>query len=265
MKVTVELVTPQRASQLLGGNVRNRKLRQSLVEHYAQEMRQGRWLQTHQGIAVNCDGTLLDGQHRLAAIVKCGIPQMMVVATGVNSESQIAMDDHAKRTAADAISLARGTEISKDIVAIGRTMARFSCGDNRSVSKQELTEILDTISPAIEFIKPFVASKERGVSAAPVWASVVLAWFYVNDLDRLFQFCSVLRSMQQPDYETDKAAIVLREWLLKSGSSTSGLQREAFKKTQRAIVAFMKRQAIGKLYGTDIFYPWPLNEPLRVK
>lgn len=48
----------------------NRPISQKRVNDYALEMLAGRWRLTHQGIAFNVKGNLVDGQHRLMALVQ---------------------------------------------------------------------------------------------------------------------------------------------------------------------------------------------------
>ena len=72
-------VTPDMAAEwLAAGNVDNRAIRQTVVRRYADMMRGGEWHATHQGVAFS-DRRLIDGQHRLTAIVQSGIPQWMVI------------------------------------------------------------------------------------------------------------------------------------------------------------------------------------------
>src|SRR5438046_2404287 len=56
------------AEQWLAANTANRPLSRSTVRGFADAMRSGEWLVTHQGVAFDTDGVLVDGQHRLAAI-----------------------------------------------------------------------------------------------------------------------------------------------------------------------------------------------------
>lgn len=74
MRTTIETVTPQQAAKWLEPktNHDNRQIRQGHVEYLAQEIIAGRWQVTHQGIAFAKGGRLLDGQHRLSAIVRSG-------------------------------------------------------------------------------------------------------------------------------------------------------------------------------------------------
>ena len=46
------------------------------------DMKAGKFILMPHGIVFLEDGTLADGQHRLLAIVECGIPQEMMVTFG---------------------------------------------------------------------------------------------------------------------------------------------------------------------------------------
>jgi hypothetical protein len=265
MLVAVEWITPMQAKQYLETNHNNRTLRKSVVAEYACEMVEGNWKLTHQGIAFDLRGNLLDGQHRLAAIVEAGIAVQMLVVRGLATQDQLVMDDHAKRSASDALSFVRGEPVNKARVSIIR--AAIECSDavgvKRKVTKQELHAVLDEFRPAVDFVLDAMPNLERGVTAAPVRAAIALAWFYVDNVKRLAWFCDVLTGRELPDGGMDRAAIVLREWLLRNGVVGEAARNDAFKKTQRAIVAFQKHQDIGKLYGTVNYFAWPLNDPAR--
>jgi hypothetical protein len=264
MKVAFETISPALAMGMLKSNTRNRRMRRSLVLQYAKDMQAGRWLQTHQGIAVNCDGTILDGQHRLAAIVESGVTVTMLVARNVPAASQVAMDDHARRNCADALTLDRGVQISAAVVAIAKGACELSSGMATCLTRHETAQVIDDLKPALGFIAEFLEPRQRGVTSSAVWSAIAVAWFYVDDLDRLREFCMVLSGREMPASDSDRAAVVLREWLLRIGAKGGGGWRmEAFKKTQRAVVAFCDRQDIGKLYGTAVHYPWPLVDPAR--
>lgn len=101
MNITVETITPARAEELLKLNSRNRVMRNQQVEFHASNLRNKRWKLLHQGIAISSDNVLLDGQHRLQAIVVTGIAAEMVVATGVDPQSLNAIDTGARRNPGD--------------------------------------------------------------------------------------------------------------------------------------------------------------------
>lgn len=102
---SIEDVTPELAASLLAANKKNRSLRRRLVETYAADMSKGAWQFTGEALKVALDGALLDGQHRLAAIVKSGVTVPMLIVRDLPTSSQEVMDSGAKRTSADALRL----------------------------------------------------------------------------------------------------------------------------------------------------------------
>jgi hypothetical protein len=89
-------ITPKMAITMLeeskksGG--RNRNLRDRAVTRYADDMIAGRWQDNGQPIVFNGSAMILDGQHRLHAIVKSGIPQRTLVVRGVEGDAMLTID-----------------------------------------------------------------------------------------------------------------------------------------------------------------------------
>jgi hypothetical protein len=79
----VEMITPERAEQLLSSNTINRGISGSVVEKYFRDMRDGRWLLNGQTIKLTASGQLIDGQHRLEAVKKARRPFPAIVVEGV--------------------------------------------------------------------------------------------------------------------------------------------------------------------------------------
>lgn len=72
-------ISPEQAAKWLERNDNNRNVNVAKVKKMAKDMREGHWDTTHQGIAIASDGTLVDGQHRLLAIVESGVTVRMNV------------------------------------------------------------------------------------------------------------------------------------------------------------------------------------------
>lgn len=100
-----ETITPGIAEELLKSNSHNRRLVARRVNLLAAEMTAGNWRPTHQGIAIGKDGVLLDGQHRLAAVVKSGIPVTMLVTWDADPEAFSVLDVGTPRSAADVLGI----------------------------------------------------------------------------------------------------------------------------------------------------------------
>jgi hypothetical protein len=75
-------VTPELAADWLKQNRRNRKLKERVLEKYIMDMTNGAWLTTHECVAFDNAGILIDGQHRLEGILRAKVPVLMVVSVG---------------------------------------------------------------------------------------------------------------------------------------------------------------------------------------
>lgn len=85
MKTRIEQLTPILAAKYLEKNANNRTISQALVDRYAADMAAGNWGVTHQGIAFDNEGNLLDGQHRCLAVIKSGATVQLMVTRDLPS------------------------------------------------------------------------------------------------------------------------------------------------------------------------------------
>lgn len=91
MKAELKTVTPEMAAEWLKKNNRNRKLSLALVDLLSNEIKNGNWQQNGDTIRFDDKG-LLDGQHRLHAIIKAGKPVDTFVVTGLETDSMRTID-----------------------------------------------------------------------------------------------------------------------------------------------------------------------------
>lgn len=105
----IETITPEKADYLIKVDearrdaigVRNRPLNFRRLSYYANIMKKGSWRLTHQGIALSKCGLCVDGQHRLHAIKRAGVPVVVSVTRGVDPEIFKFVDVGRARTTAD--------------------------------------------------------------------------------------------------------------------------------------------------------------------
>jgi len=96
-------VTPEVAESLLEKNEGNRALRYSKVKQYATDMRNGDFPYTGDPVRFDWNGRLIDGQHRLSAVVFSGQTIKFRILTGLDPAIQSVLDQGAKRTLGDAL------------------------------------------------------------------------------------------------------------------------------------------------------------------
>lgn len=170
IRMEIQFVTPERASALLERNTGNRKLRRSRVAMHKARISLGVWKLTHQGICVADSGRLLDGQHRLEAIVETGKGQWLLVATGFPEDVYDAIDGGAPRSLADRTQLdERKTQIA---TVICRVLYGFG---NRAIPEQIVEQVVEAFNPEMEVLSATCNTSARGRSIAPFRAAAVLS------------------------------------------------------------------------------------------
>ena len=106
MKIRTEIVNPERAKFYLEKNQKNRNLRPKIVNFYADQMTKGVWLEDNgDTIRISKAGYLLDGQHRLSAIVKAGVSLKLTIAYDIVDNAFEFIDIGTARHAGDILSI----------------------------------------------------------------------------------------------------------------------------------------------------------------
>jgi hypothetical protein len=99
--IRVEVITPKIASEMLLANRRNRNLLSSRVARLAEAMERAEWELNGQTIKFDIEGNLLDGQHRLQAVIDSGCAIESLVVRGLPIAAQDTVDTGRKRRLAD--------------------------------------------------------------------------------------------------------------------------------------------------------------------
>lgn len=98
VRVEIVDVTPERATEWLARNSNNRKLSPQVVSQYADAMTRGEWNIGNAAIAFDSGENLIDGQHRLQAVIRSGVTIKQMVIQGLAPETQDSMDSGRKRS-----------------------------------------------------------------------------------------------------------------------------------------------------------------------
>jgi hypothetical protein len=112
-------VTPEMAERWMALNKVNRNVRSVKVSQYAADMTEGNWLLTGEAIKFSESGRLLDGQHRLLAVIQANVTVQMFVTQGLPDNTQAVMDTGVKRLAADNLHIA-GESNAAVLAAVAR-------------------------------------------------------------------------------------------------------------------------------------------------
>jgi len=91
-------------------------------------MRSGNWRETGDPIRFLEDGTLADGQHRLAACVKANIPIRVTVVSGLSRDDMLAVDRGRVRSIGDGLTIAHGVPSGARTAAAIRSAFCYAYG-----------------------------------------------------------------------------------------------------------------------------------------
>ena len=105
-KFEVHDITPEMAKTILTyRNKNNRKYRYNQLAKLSDAIEKGEWKVTNQGLAFDKEGNLIDGQHRLAAVLQTRKTVPMMVATNMPADIFNVVDSGCKRTTGDALDI----------------------------------------------------------------------------------------------------------------------------------------------------------------
>lgn len=107
MRVELVKINKEVAEKMLSINLNNRKAKEKVIAKYASEMLKGNWKDdTGELIKISKTNKLLDGQHRLKAIVKADVELQMYVAYDLNDDVFSVLDSGVVRSSKDVFHIA---------------------------------------------------------------------------------------------------------------------------------------------------------------
>jgi hypothetical protein len=177
----VQTITPAKASEWLEANTTNRPVSRTVVRAFAEAMKRGEWIVTHQGIAFDVSGVLIDGQHRLAAVVDADVPVAMTVFTDVDDGTFDVLDTGKRRNAADVLAI-EGEKSATMLAAMVRTVWLFHnrpdlnwSGGAAAVTNHQIVQTLEDHPK----LRDFVAVGEQIAAATGMIKSAAGAASYL--------------------------------------------------------------------------------------
>lgn len=134
-------ITPSVASEWLTKNTANRRIIEHQVQSLINEIANG-WQLNGETIKFDKYGNLIDGQHRLTACVKSGIPFQSYVVFGLDNHVFDTIDVGSKRKGADCLSII-GAQNNRSLSAIVKAYCEYQktgtfSGSKISASSREI-------------------------------------------------------------------------------------------------------------------------------
>jgi len=258
MKTVTELITPDLAEKYLKkvNPKKQRKLVISRAEAYAREMQAGHWYPTHQGIAFDTQGNLIDGQTRLKAIELSGVSlQMRVtrevapkIVNGAVHHAIDYIDNGYNRTVGEQLSIRHNSASGRQSQGICRAILMW-CTGLKKITVPVALEII-SVYPAI---KNLSLKREKVLNCA---VSGALAVCLKSNPEIEDTFIKSLIS--GADLRQNSPILKLRELLIAAkGTGGSCYTVKAFGWTLNSVHSFLAGSSVSKIkngsLGVDYF------------
>lgn len=260
---TYEDVSPVQAAYWLEHNAAIRLLSELEIVKMARDMTNDRWRLTHQGLAFDPDGWLLDGQHRLNAIVRSGKTVRMAVTRNLTREAFDGMDIGRSRRTADLIKIRLSVHAAHELEVITRRALVWQAGTFMSRAlRPTQAEILAAVEGENADLTLLTAAEYAASwKSRPVLTNSIagFAWWLFNGCSP--DHCQEFMFQMETGVGLDKGdpAYTLRERLLRERQKLKGkahLKPEV--PTALAIMAWNHYRRGTKI--TKLQLPEPLND-----
>lgn len=182
--VIVELctITPESATNWLRANQHNRPVRRRHVSFLAKQILDGHWQVNGQTIIISEDEQVLDGQHRLLAVIEAGRQIQSLVVYGVDEEAFKTIDTGAVRTGADALCLEMPEVNSGTLKAASTAVGwckRLEDGRLNSTRRISNTEIIQYIQKYPSLLQCVERLQSYQHEARPISVGIGAALFEI--------------------------------------------------------------------------------------
>lgn len=214
MNSTVLIITPEMAKKYLQNMKTNRNISSARVNAYARDMERGAWQENGESIVFNKSGQLVNGQHRLAAIVKSGIPQEVACVFDVSDKVSL-FDRGRNRSTSDTLVVGG---IDRDLASntnVGIVKLHYLINGANKISDDEVGTFLLNHADSFYTIKPLwtIGGHKNPAYLSTKSSAFLLASLYATEngenINDLVRFAYVYRTGIS-DGKSESSAIVCR-------------------------------------------------------
>jgi hypothetical protein len=276
LRVSVELITPEMAREYLFSQGANRNINSTRISDYVLRMSRGEW-KIGQPIILDENDCLIDGQHRLKAVIKYGKPVEFAMLKGVPNDSKTVMDIGQRRTTSQIAQLSgidkpyylerqailSNAFLGSQFKAKSKTTKRNAAnlvGARRGLrSPNAMIALEEEYSDGLDFAMrtPGSVAQKKAVGKGSLVRAVVFRAYYTCSHDRLSDFLDVYYTGETYNPLEDSAALTLRNHVTavnlgaKKVSKVSDGKIELYKKAEQAIFSFLRKRKTERLIGSD--------------
>jgi len=153
IKVFLAEITPENAKFFLERKFKNRGIKLPSLRKLIRTITLDRWEINGETIIFDDEGHLLDGQHRLKAVIESWKPIWSLIVYGINQERFKTMGQNSKRSAGDILAIA-GERNGRNLAAALRWVWRYEhnlmLNEHPDVADDELADTIEQYPGLVE-------------------------------------------------------------------------------------------------------------------
>lgn len=235
-------ISPDGAKYALVFNIGNRRVRKALVDYLATCILSGEWQEDHpQPVVFSDAGRMIDGQHRMLAIIKANVEVIVNVVFGARDELREYVDTGISRTLEDRVDFDPDIRINQFIAAVINAYSWLCMSSSKigRLTPDLAKSIFNQHKESILFSAHFMKRNIRRVTRAPVACALVIMFERDEKKAKLFaeSLCVLDGEVQQ--------ARVLRDTLIQGpNGGGQAITVSAYGKSVSAMKAYLDDKPI---------------------
>lgn len=186
------LVTPDMAKQFLATQENNRHVSSKHVREIALDMMKGSWRRSPQPICFDVNGKLIDGQHRMLALIMANVTLPFFVVRNVPVESADHIDCGRPRNILDRLKIGHKELywISQSDTSIANILSY--CWRSMMPTQDEKAKWLRQHQESLMWIDATYTAREHGFRKAAIRAAIMEAYENKVDTQILVDLCEIM-------------------------------------------------------------------------
>lgn len=246
-RLSEQSIGPALAEEILSRNIdHNRKIVKSRVDSYAADILSGNFMPTDQNvISISNTGKLIDGQHRLKAVLQANKPMVCNVAFGCPEDDYRLLDRGAPRRSSDDLRVL-GFGSTTLLASMAKKLLEVERKPKTACGTSEVTRYFETLNHDIADAAVRFGRRASGL-CQPTAVSVAYYWIMIKT-QKDVEFVDVFfeRFLAGDNLSANDPILKLRNKLVKKSDFGVQFRKERVVKVAAAIILAWNDHANGR-------------------
>lgn len=238
MEMQFEHITPEIAAKYLKtskGNPRwkNKVINKRTVQDIARDIINGDWEPGNGSLAFDETGCLVDGHHRLSAVVMANKPIDVWVCYGVSKSGQLHIDDNSKRTVSQRLG------VQKYVPAIANMHFKLTTGSRGVATIKETSNFQEIYGDQLDTVVKYSSSAGAKLTATAYFLHAAMCALACGVPDTILAKFAAALNTGFIEGSDESAVIAVRNQLCSNRPATDIQRVQADKNIQAAIADYV--------------------------